>query len=218
MEAEYVPADPAITELSVIEGREVLLGGNVPLYYYNQGDIEWAGKPYGDDTIGVYGCGPTALAMAVSSLTETRVDPAEMAVWAAENGYCAPRSGSYHSIVNAAAERYGLRCVSLAGTDAEEIGRRLVMSGGICVALMGPGHFTRGGHFILIHGVTLSGDMLVADPNSRERSTTTWDPELLTEELFPAADNGAPIWLLSSPELYDGQPPETTPEAPTETE
>ena len=41
---------------------------------------------------------------------------------------------------------------------------------------MGPGHFTNGGHFIILRGVTLDGSVLVADPASQERSLTTWDP------------------------------------------
>ena len=67
------------------------------------------------------------------------------------------------------------------------------------VALMGKGHFTTGGHFILIRGVTLSGDVLVADPNSLERSLQTWDPQLILDELSSARDHGAPLWILSAP-------------------
>ena len=33
---------------------------------------------------GGYGCGPTAMAMAVASLTDIETDPATMAQWAAE--------------------------------------------------------------------------------------------------------------------------------------
>ena len=36
---------------------------------------------------------------------------------------------------------------------------------------MSAGHFTSGGHFILLRGVTLDGNILVADPNSRARSS-----------------------------------------------
>ena len=64
---------------------------------------------------------------------------------------------------------------------------------------MGKGHFTTGGHFILIRGVTLSGDVLVADPNSLERSLQTWDPQLILDELSSARDHGAPLWILSAP-------------------
>lgn len=201
---EYVLADPAVTQLAVTGGQELLLGGNIPIVYYNQADATWASKPYGDDPIAIYGCGPTTMAMLVSSLTDTRINPAEMAVWCAENGYAAPQSGSFHSIVEGTAQAYGLNCVPLAGLDAAAVQQQLIVSGGVVVALMGPGHFTQGGHFILLHGATLTGDFLVADPNSRERSLTTWDPDIIMEELYPADDHGAPLWLITRGDPFTG--------------
>ena len=65
------------------------------------------------------------------------------------------------------------------------------------MALMGPGHFTNRGHFILLRGVTLDGSILVADPASPERSLTTWDPELIVDELSSSRDSGGPLWVLS---------------------
>ena len=62
---------------------------------------------------------------------------------------------------------------------------------------MGPGHFTQGGHFILLRGVTLSGMILVADPNSEERSLMEWDPQLILDELSASTASGAPLWVLS---------------------
>lgn len=194
---EYIPADPAITELVAEDGREYLLGGNLRLVYYNQADEEWAEQPFGVDPIGSCGCGPTSLAMAVSSMTETDIDPAEMALWAASMGYAAPHSGSYLSIVEGTAASYGLDCAPMEALDAETILRAL-NAGGVIVALMGPGHFTNGGHFILLHGVTLGGEVLVADPNSRENSLMTWDAQLIVDELSESRWNGAPLWLLTA--------------------
>ena len=42
--------------------------GSTEVVYYNQLDERYAGKPYGTDHIGGYGCGPTSMAMVVSSL------------------------------------------------------------------------------------------------------------------------------------------------------
>lgn len=193
---EYQPADPTITELVTENGREYLLGGSRKLRYFNQTDAQWQDAPFGVDPIGGYGCGPTALAMAVSSLTEEDIDPAEMAAWAAGNGYAAPHSGSYLSIVAGTAKHYGLRCEALETQDAETL-RAVLSSGGLVVALMGPGHFTKGGHFILLHGVTLGGDVLVADPKSRENSLMVWDAGLITEELSASRWDGAPLWVLT---------------------
>lgn len=198
IQEELVFADPAITELIATDGREILTGGNVELTYYNQSDDAWARKPFGRDSIGGYGCGPTALAMAVASMTGEDATPESVAAWAAGAGYCSPRSGSYLSIVQGAAEHYGLDCVSLGVPDAETLYTQL-SEGGVMVALMGPGHFTGRGHFILLHGVTLSGGILVADPNSRDNSLVVWDPQVLIDELSPSRHDGAPLWLLTEP-------------------
>lgn len=192
-------ADPAVTELVTENGQEVLTGGNVRLVYYNQGDAQWADQLYGNDLIGSYGCGPTALAMAVESMTDADADPASLAAWAARAGYCARHSGSYLSIVEGTAKRFGLQCESLGAADPETLYARL-SEGGVAVALMGPGHFTAHGHFILLHGVTLTGGILAADPNSRENSLTVWDPQLLTDELSRSRHDGAPLWLLTVPD------------------
>ena len=75
---------------------------------------------------------------------------------------------------------------------------RIQLSGGrIAVALMSAGHFTSGGHFILLRGVTLNGNILVADPNSRARSLQEWDASIILNELSSSKTAGAPLWFLS---------------------
>ncbi|MGI5953076.1 C39 family peptidase [Dysosmobacter sp.] len=189
--------DPAVTEFAVRNGREVLTGGVVDVVYFNQGEAPWADAAYGPDEIRGYGCGPTSMAMLISSLEAQTLDPAQAAQEADEAGYCAPGSGSYLSIVEGMAERYGLDAVSCPDLSAEELTQQLV-SGNVFVALMGKGHFTDGGHFILLRGVTLEGKVLVADPNSRERSLVGWDPQLILDELSASRSNGAPLWRFSA--------------------
>lgn len=189
--------DPAVTELVMSNGFETLTGGCMPVTYFCQGDPLWADLPFGSDTIGPYGCGPTAMAMAVSSMTGETVNPFQMSLKAVELGCWARGQGSFHTIVNVLSGDFGLNSDTFEGRDSNSLVNALI-SGKLLVALMGPGHFTNGGHFILLRGVTLSGDILVADPNSRERSLTAWDPEIILSELSDANDNGAPLWVLST--------------------
>lgn len=192
----FAPPTPMpITELLEIDGRQILTGGSVDVTYFCQTDDEWADQPFGTDTIGPYGCGPTAMAMAVASLTDTETDPAVMAAWAAEHGYWARRSGSYHSIVLGTARSFGLLAEPFTSREANDVLDAL-SQGKMLVALMGPGHFTTGGHFILLRGVTQDGQVLVADPNSRENSLAAWDPQLVLDELAPSQSHGAPLWVL----------------------
>ena len=119
-----------------------------------------------------------------------------------DHGYWARKHGSYLSIVPGTAEDFGLTCTSLPTeeTDADLILQHL-LSGSLVVALMGPGHFTNGGHFIVLHGATLDGSVLVADPASRDRTLTTWDPALILEELSANRSDGGPLWVVSSDPL-----------------
>lgn len=188
--------DPAITELVIRDGQEVLTGGSVSIAYFAQSDPAWKDQPYGSDRVGPYGCGPTAMAMAVKSLTGTNTDPEQMASWCSQNGYWAAGSGSYHSIVRGVANAFGLECSSPSFVTPEDL--RTQLSGGrIAVALMSAGHFTSGGHFILLRGVTLDGNILVADPNSRARSLQEWDASIIINELSSSKTAGAPLWFLS---------------------
>lgn len=191
--------DPAITEFTEEDSLEILTGGIIPIVYYNQGDEAWADQPYGRDTIGPYGCGPTAMCMVVDSLTDTEEDPITMAQWASKNGCWASRSGSYLSIVEKTAKNYGLTAQAIPERTPEAI-RSALLEGNLLVALMGPGHFTKSGHFIVLRGVTLSGAILVADPNSRPRSLLEWEPQVILDELSRSTSNGAPLWIISKNE------------------
>ena len=197
-DGEAPPAeDPAVTEFVTRQDREILTGGVVEMVYYNQGEDPWADAPYGPDEIRGYGCGPTSMAMLISSLLEEDLDPAQAAREANEAGYCAPGSGSYLSIVEGMAARYGLQAESCPDISAQELCQQLA-SGSLFVALMTKGHFTNGGHFIVLRGATLEGKVLVADPNSRERSLAGWDPQLILDELSASRSNGAPLWRFST--------------------
>ena len=190
--------DPSVTELRTIDDKQVLTGGPIKIVYYQQNDEHWGEMKYGSDKIGTHGCGPTAMAMVVSSLTETAMDPSQMSQWAVKKGHWARGSGSYLSIVIGTATAFGLQAESFPLRSPDAL-REVLMSGNRWVALVGPGHFTQKGHFIILRGVTLSGDILVADPSSLERSLTSWDPQLILDELSKSTANGSPLWLISVP-------------------
>lgn len=191
-------ADYSITALATRNDGQYLTGGSHDLVYYDQTDERWAQEPYGTDTIGRFGCGPAAMAMVVSTLTDTPMDPAQMARHCVDRGYWAKQHGSYWSIVSGTAEDFGLTCTSLPPeeTDLETIIHYL-STGHLLVAMVGPGHFTNGGHFIILRGITLDGSILVADPASPERSLTTWDLDLILSELSSSRSSGGPLWAIS---------------------
>ena len=116
--------------------QQILVGNGFPTVYYNQKDPRWADLPYGTDDIGGYGCGPTAMAMVISSMTNTTIDPPAMAQWAYENGYWASESGTYHAFIPECAEAFGLKAKSFSSRDAESL-QDALLSGNLLVALMG---------------------------------------------------------------------------------
>lgn len=175
-------------------GNVTFTDGITEVVYYNQMDERYANKPYGTDAVGGYGCGPTAMAIVVSSLTEETIDPAQMATWSYENGYWCKNSGSYHALIPAAAKNWDL---SVSGCTPSEPQRILdaLSEGKLVVAIMGKGHFTSSGHFIVLRGVK-DGKILVADPGSYSRSEQLWDLSIILNEARQYAGSGGPFWII----------------------
>lgn len=169
-------------------GREVI--------YYNQLDERWADTMYGTSgTIGEAGCGPTAMAIVTSTLTGTPHDPVELSEWSVANGHRCEGNGSYHSLIPAAAEAYGLSWESVPPDDPQAMVDALA-DGKLVVAIMAKGHFTNSGHFIVLRGVTAEGKILVADPASRKRSEQEWDLSIILDEARKGAAAGGPFWAI----------------------
>lgn len=168
--------------------------GQTDVVYFNQLDERYAGKPYGTDNIGGYGCGPTSMSIVVSSLTNDIVDPIQMAQWAYENGYWCSGSGSYHSLIPGAAEAWGLPVEGCSASEGQKIVDAL-SKGKLVVAIMLEGHFTSSGHFIVLRGVK-DGKILVADPASYTRSEQEWDLSIILNEASTHAGAGGPFWII----------------------
>lgn len=166
------------------------------MVYYNQHDSRWANYLWGgSDPLTTFGCGPTALAMIVASFTDNPVTPPDMAKWADDNNFRSPGLGSKHNLIPETLNAFGLEAQSQYVLTPEAISSTLNF-GKIMVALMGPGHFTEGGHFIILTGTTPDGQITVADPQSYENTMVSWDPALILSEV-KACDFGGPIWAIS---------------------
>lgn len=168
--------------------------GTTEVVYFNQLDEAYADKPYGTDHIGGYGCGPTAMSIVVSSLTDEIVDPVQMAKWSYENGGWCKGSGSYHAMIPAAAKAWELPVEGCTTAEPQRLLDALA-EGKLVVAIMSKGHFTSGGHFIVLRGVK-DGQILVADPASYSRSQKTWDLSIILNEASKRAAAGGPFWII----------------------
>lgn len=172
-----------------------------PMIYYHQGDSRWGEYLYGGtDPMKTYGCGPTAVSMLINSFSPqtTAVTPVELADWAAEHGYHASQSGSYHSIITDSLKAFGFEVKSVKKRTVDQVSE-LLKTGHILVALMGAGSLTENGHFILITNLLEDGTIQIADPNSLENSSRSWNLEQLLGELKKSYDSGGPLWAVSPP-------------------
>ena len=172
----------------------VFTDGQTQVVYYNQGDPRWADLPYGTDNIAGYACGPTAMSIVVSSLTSFTIDPANMSQWAYEHGHWCSGNGSYQTIITGACSEWGLKVEQCQRDETDRI-KEALRQGKLIVAVMGPGHFTKGGHFIVLRGITPEGKILVADPASYTRSGQEWDLEIITDEASRYSLLSAPFWI-----------------------
>lgn len=135
-------------------------GGEIPCL--TQWDSRWGYMVYGAGLMGWTGCGPTALSMVAIGLTgDGTLTPAYVADFAVREGYCEEGNGTAWTLFSDGAEELGLTARELPlwepTVDAElDAGRPI-----ICI--MGPGHFTDEGHYIVLTGHT-DDDYSVLDP------------------------------------------------------
>ena len=147
-----------------------LSGDDVPLFI--QWDSRWGYKQYGDNVIGLSGCGPTCLSMVAVALTgDTKYSPNYVADFATKSGYYEDNSGTTWELFTDGCKKFGLHAEELplnynSMVNALEDGKPIICS-------MNPGEFTAVGHFIVIKDVK-DGDFLINDPNSRSRSSRLW--------------------------------------------
>jgi hypothetical protein len=140
--------------------------------------------------------------MVVSSLSGQTVNPVEMIEWAYKNGYRCEGNGSYHSLIPDGTRHFGLKVQGFAASDPQKIIDALA-TGKIVIAIMGKGHFTQSGHFIVLRGVTSEGKILVADPISKNRSDQEWDISIIMDEACKQAGSGGPFWIVSKEEGHE---------------
>ena len=84
---------------------------------YLQTDPRWAALPYrvpGERaTIGGSGCGPTAAAMLIETLTGKTFTPVDACAWSVEHGYKALNQGTYYSYFVPQFAEFGIPCGQL---------------------------------------------------------------------------------------------------------
>ncbi len=167
---EFVLNYPAKKDFYSREGLKELKKDEIPLLL--QWDERWGYYQYGDNVMGLTGCGPTCLSMVASFLLQNpELTPIYMADYATKNGYCVPGSGTSWEFMSKGAMGLGLQVweVPLSESRVKEYLRQ----GNPIICIMGPGEFTDNGHFIVLTGLS-DNKIKIHDSNSRERSNRLW--------------------------------------------
>lgn len=182
----FIPKVYNDTRLSMKNHKEYIAG----YIYFNQGDGAWNQNGY---CIAKAGCGPTSMAVVITSLTGKWVTPLDTAIWGYQHGFYS-REGSAHEMIPAMAAAYGLRCQGV-GTDYQAI-KKALKAGKSVVCLMGPGYFTRGGHFMVLVAIDNNDCVTVADVGSRTRSAYKYRlADIIAQS--KGASAGGPFWVMS---------------------
>lgn len=183
-------ADADLSDI-VFTGR----GNSKDVVYFSQYDSRWGSQMYGKtNTIAGAGCGPSSLAICISTLTNKTVTPPEVCAWSVKTGHRCEGSGSYHSLIPDGAAHWGVPCRGIGQSKKQLV--QALQDGKLVIAIMSQGHFTRGGHFIVLRGITSQGKILVADCASYERSQKEWDISIFLNECNKGAAAGGPFWVL----------------------
>lgn len=147
-----------------------------------QWDPRWGYASYGDDSnIGLAGCGPVSLSMALYYLTKDEtLTPDKIASYSMEHGYYMSGTGTAWALMKEVPPLYGVK-VNQPGIN-EQIMKAELDKGNVIICAMRPGDFTAAGHFIVIYGYDKKG-FKVNDPNCVARSRRSWSYEQIGNQI-----------------------------------
>lgn len=155
-------------------------GSSVPKLL--QWDQRWGYREYGDGIIGINGCGPVCLSMVYIYLTgDAGMNPYQMAQYSQNNGYYVNGTGTSWELMGNGASNLGLDVTQIP-LDRDRVISNLEV-GNPVICSMGPGKFTKTGHFIVLTEYE-NGKFKVNDPNSKKRSRHKWSYEDIAESVM----------------------------------
>lgn len=169
------------------DGGENITGGltniekaqEFPLFL--QWDPRWGYQSYGSDNIGLAGCGPTCMSMALFYLTrDEMLTPDRIAAYSMENSYYVDGTGTAWALMEDMPKLYDIKITKPKVTDRAM--KSVLADGGILICAMGEGDFTVSGHFIVIYGYDEKG-FKVNDPNCVARSSRRWSFDELESQI-----------------------------------
>jgi len=155
------------------EGTGTVIDGFV---VYDQLDERWANSPYGTSTVAKSGCGPSSVAMVVSTLVDKNVTPDVVAKDFSR--FYKDGEGSDWGLMTEAPVKYGLKSNDIANNMEEA--KKALREGKLIIASgKGSKPFTTDGHLLVLRGITDQGKLLIGDSGHKDTSDKEWDESVL---------------------------------------
>lgn len=160
---------------------------------YLQTDARWKDKPYRvkgeNSTIGGSGCGPTAAAMLIETITGKKFTPEDACKWSVEHGYKALNQGTYYAYFKPQFAAFGIDCdmlnwVNTYGKPDHSNHKKafdMLKQGYYLIALMNKGLWTKSGHFVVVWWE--DGKVRINDPASTKEARVNGDPETFKSQV-----------------------------------
>ena len=144
--------------------------GLVPKLY--QWDERWGYQKYGTSYVAASGCGPTCLSMVLSTIKkDPSITPAAVASLSEQLGEVDSDNNTMWLLLYDAANTWGV--YSEEGLLGEDQVNETLNSGKLIICSVGPGDFTKIGHFIVLVSYK-DGQVEVRDPFNIEHTEKTW--------------------------------------------
>ncbi|WP_297281615.1 C39 family peptidase [uncultured Anaerococcus sp.] len=171
-----------ITAFDFYQGQSVNFDRNTP--YFIQWDNRWAYNPLGHSNIGIAGCGPTSMAMALARLSgDISISPDKIADDA--QGYMSGDGISWSFFADEA-HKYGY---SVSDIENNKDAMIEALNYGPLIVSVDRGYFTLFGHILVIDSYQ-NGKFIINDPNSIKKSQQKWSYRQINDQIVH-------IWLVS---------------------
>lgn len=153
---------------------------SIPLFI--QWDKRWGYKRYGQNYLGIAGCGPSCMAMIVCGLTQNAsINPYEVSLYSVNQGFYRYGIGTLWNLMTTGAHHYGLQAER--GIVSKQYILTNLSAKNPMICSMAPGDFTKTGHFIVLISADEKGKIAINDPNSPKRSRKQWDANTLIKQI-----------------------------------
>lgn len=162
--------------------------------YFSQNDSKWKSRSYESSnakdgaTMGDSGCGPTAMAMAVSQQMKGKVTPTSMADLASKTGF-RDKTGTNAGFIDYAGDAYGLDHQDVVNPSADYVKNQVANGNSVVLNGYSDGNkssaYTKAGHYVVAVGTDKNGNILVNDPRGKEYSKA-YNPNKLANETSEA--------------------------------